>query len=695
MSDQPLNNPFDLSQNTSGQAGALGLSPDLWRSIAMFGGNLAAAANARTAGGFLANGPGLAGPLGAAIGPTMAATTQGAALRSNLAGQQQETIGKQLQNLATASGLPLTIARNQMLTGFYNNPAALQQFLGAFGGGGASAPTSAPGTGTPSGYAQTVNNMEGTGSNPRSSAAGVGQFTDATWSQFAQENPSFFQGMTPQQALAARTDPGLGAKATDWLATKNAAPLAAAGVQPNGPTLAMSHFLGPQAAAAVVKAPDEMLAGSVIGQALGPDKAAQYIQANPSLASTTAGQLKARYAGVPDPGFLGQNTTQSAGGQPPDISAQDALARAQQYEQQANMLEMAHGMGLPVPGDPAALRTAAQQWRDVGLAGAKAQQTAANSNVTLRPGGVGRVQTLTGPEWEKVPDLRVTQNADGTFGYSHITPPLPGAAPGTPGESIPVLGPGGVPAVEKIAPQIQEARNKAYEDFAGKDTDSYIAAQNTHQWLEQMNHAADTLNAAGGFMGTGPTSAARIGFVSNLNDTLRTMGLPTVDANEVASWEELKKATTTAGFELSSHYEGHARQAAQTIINATSAVPAAQNSPVGFKVVSAGIQEAAQNAIDLHEFKQKVYDQGGDLNHAEVQFYQQNPAQMYARRAISTVTPYPVASDKELTRYLPGTFLSYKGNVVQVPARPGAPPIPEYLSSTPSQTQTTAVAASQ
>jgi hypothetical protein len=71
-----------------------------------------------------------------------------------------------------------------------------------------------------------------------------------------------------------------------------------------------------------------------------------------------------------------------------------------------------------------------------------------------------------------------------------------------------------------------------------------------------------------------------------------------------------------------------------------------------------------------------------------VDFYQRNPAQMYARRAISTVNPYEVADDKQLGRYLPGTFLKYKGKIVQVPERPDAPPIPEYLrSATPPAAQ--------
>ena len=680
-----LNNPFDMTQPNTGQPGMLGQTPDFWRSIALMGGNMAAGANARTADGFLANGPGLAGPLGAAVGQTMQQTGQGAVQRSAIAGQNAETQGRQIANVGAAAQLPLTLAKTQMLTNFYTHPEMLQQMFGTFSGGGsapAAASPSAPNGGAGSSYAQTVNAMEGNTPSTTSHADGYGQFEPATWQQFQNENPQYFQGMTPDQALAARRDPGLGAKATDWLASKNGPVLAQNGVQPNGATLAMSHFLGPTATAAVIKAPDDAIVGGVVGQALGPEKGAQYIQANPSLATTTVGALKARYANVPDPGAAASQGGGNAG------VGQEALVRAQQYEQQANMIELAHSMGLPVAGDPAALRAAAQQWRGLGLAGPEAAQKAANSNVEMRPGGMSGLIAQDGTRtWVKNPQLEQVQNPDGSFTYTHVTPPLPGSPPNTPGESTPVMDASGRPVVSKLAPNLQAARTKAYEDFAGKDTDSYIAAQNVGQWLEQMNHAADTLNANKGFMGTGPTAPARLEFANNVNDILRTAGLPAAfDPTQVSSFEELKKATTTAGFELASHYEGHARQAAQTIMNAVSAVPSVQNSPVGFHVVSAGIQEAAQAAIDLHQAKQETYNQGGDLSQTETDFFKRNPEQMYARRAISTVTPYNIKSDAELSRYLPGTFVRYKGNVVQVPERDGAPPVPEYLKPAPQQT---------
>src|SRR5262249_17985026 len=72
---------------------------------------------------------------------------------------------------------------------------------------------------------------------------------------------------------------------------------------------------------------------------------------------------------------------------------QQALAQAQAYEQQANAIEMMKGLGLPTAGDPAALRQAAQQWRQYGLAGAT---SSAQANAQQQA-EVGAAWQKTGP----------------------------------------------------------------------------------------------------------------------------------------------------------------------------------------------------------------------------------------------------------------------------------------------------------
>jgi hypothetical protein len=713
----PLGDPFAFDTTDPNAPGMLGQTPQFWHDLASFGGNLSAAANARTGDGHLANGTSFAGALGPAITATMDQGRQNAISRSQLASQQATTQNQLLQNQATSLGLPLLKAQTEMQLGFLNGmPGIAKSLQGGTQGGG----TQGGGPDAPaSDYATAIIGKEGGGRSQTSSAAGVGQFTyqpdgSGTWNQFAKENPQYFQGMTSDQVAQARFDPKMGARATDWLASKNVAPLQSAGVSPTGQALGIAHYLGPQAAGAIMKADPAAPVTDVLTQSIGPDHTRAYVQANPKLAAQTVSGLRNEYAGIPNLNFGGGGKEAPAGGQ----TASSADDLASNYEQQSATLTaratriealqnlaqnlhipwpaMAQQYRIPLTDDPAVLRSNAEKANAAAIelrtAGPTAKSKAMNSNWEARQGGmVGTFDNNGNRIVIKNPQYEETQDAQGNTIPMHVVPPEPGSPEGTPGRASPILGPNGKPIVTKLPQNVQEARDKAYTDFSGKDTDSYIAAQNAHTWLEQMDHSADVLNQNGGFMGTGPTAPERLAFANNVNDILRTSGLPSVfDPSQISAWEELKKATITAGFELASHYEGHARQAASTIMNATLAIPSAANTPIGFKLVSNGIKESAQQAIDLHEFKQNVYNNNGDLVKAEVDFYKQNPPQAYARRAISAAdpakTPYSVASDDQLSRFLPGTYVKYKDRVVQVPERQGAPSIPYYMKPIPTQT---------
>jgi hypothetical protein len=119
--------------------------------------------------------------------------------------------------------------------------------------------------------------------NPRSTATGAFQFIDGTWMQYAAANPDRFQGMSPEQILARRTDPQESRRAAEWYASQNGAALSAAGL-PAGPgELALAHFAGPQGAQALLRANPNTPAGEVLGEAV--------MRANPQLAGRTAGQV--------------------------------------------------------------------------------------------------------------------------------------------------------------------------------------------------------------------------------------------------------------------------------------------------------------------------------------------------------------------------------------------------------------------
>ena len=156
-------------------------------------------------------------------------------------------------------------------------------------------------------YETAVAGIEGTGKDPRSSA--VSGFIDSTWQSFVQANPDQFKGMTPEQVMAARNDPKMVAKATNWYAQQNVAALKDAGITPSGQTLGLAHRLGPGAATKVLQAPD----GDVVAKYLSPEA----VKANPAFSTMTVGDLKRQYAGVPNPSFLGTTTATSGATTPP------------------------------------------------------------------------------------------------------------------------------------------------------------------------------------------------------------------------------------------------------------------------------------------------------------------------------------------------------------------------------------------
>lgn len=664
-----LGDPFSAAASQQTAPGFLGQSPAFWQHLAMFGGNLVQSANARTPSGHLANGTGFGGAFGAAVGQTARDAQEQAASQSNIGRNRAETTGINLRNQLQAAQMPAELMRAQFQSGALQSP----DLMSSLGYGGA--PYSAPSFTQPS-----SNSAANFPANTPAFEAGVHQ-NESGGSMAPGIKGDGGQASGPMQ-IHPQALQDVGAATGINITPEQAAKYPELGKWAGDRYLQLQQDkFGPVGGVAAYNAGPGRLRQALNGQAPLPVSTVGYVQS----ATGQSGQP----AGGPGDSYLQQAAVLTA--------RANRLAQAQAA---AKLVGLPPGPGMAM--DPNVLHQQAAAFTETGLklnaagpmkqaeadvelktAGRIAAEKAGNSNVDLREGGMARVvDPATGQgTWLKNPKLEETVDpATGQKTYTHISPAMPGSPPGTPGTSEPVLGSNGQPVVQGIAPNVQDARNKAYTEFAGKDTDTFQAATNTQGVLAQMNEAARSLNAAGGMLGTGPTAPARIALASKVNDILRTAGLPAAfDPNAVGSWEELTKATKTAGFELSSHYEGHARQAAQTIENATSAVPGEQNSPIGFAKVFAGINEQAQMGMDLHNAKLPAYNSGGDIVNAETGFINKFPAQMYSRRAISTVTPYPIGSDKELGRYLPGTFVTYKGNVVQVPARADAPPIPDYI----------------
>lgn len=122
--------------------------------------------------------------------------------------------------------------------------------------------------------------------NPRSSAAGLGQFIDSTWLGFMRaRHPDILEAEGPRGALRLKTDPKLGREATGWYAEENAKALQAAGLETNYGNIYLAHFLGPAGAKSVLKANPDLPASAVIDESA--------VAANPFLKGKTIGQVVA------------------------------------------------------------------------------------------------------------------------------------------------------------------------------------------------------------------------------------------------------------------------------------------------------------------------------------------------------------------------------------------------------------------
>lgn len=123
--------------------------------------------------------------------------------------------------------------------------------------------------GAVSGFVDRVVSAESNGvntaKNPNSTATGPGQFIESTWlNLFRKYFPAEAANMGRDAILALRTDAEKSRALIDAYARENAATLKAAGVSVDEAALQLAHFLGPQGAINVLKAPSGTLASSVL-----------------------------------------------------------------------------------------------------------------------------------------------------------------------------------------------------------------------------------------------------------------------------------------------------------------------------------------------------------------------------------------------------------------------------------------------
>ncbi|MFO1103838.1 MAG: hypothetical protein U1E20_13135 [Methylocystis sp.] len=131
--------------------------------------------------------------------------------------------------------------------------------------------------------------------NKFSSAVGLGQFINATWMELIRKHrPDLAGAMSDKEILDLRKDPELSREMTAHYVEQNSSILLKKGLPVTPGSLYLAHFAGPGGAAAILSAPEEVDAATVIASADGqPAKARdKIVNGNPFLKRFTVKDLK-------------------------------------------------------------------------------------------------------------------------------------------------------------------------------------------------------------------------------------------------------------------------------------------------------------------------------------------------------------------------------------------------------------------
>ncbi len=131
--------------------------------------------------------------------------------------------------------------------------------------------------------------------NKHSSAAGLGQFIDETWLRMIHAyRPDLAKGLNRDDTLALRQDAAVAREMTTRFAERHAALLRRHALPVTAGSLYLAHFAGGKGAIALLTAPADADAATVMAQAdaSGRTKRAQIVKANPFLEKFTVAELK-------------------------------------------------------------------------------------------------------------------------------------------------------------------------------------------------------------------------------------------------------------------------------------------------------------------------------------------------------------------------------------------------------------------
>lgn len=157
-----------------------------------------------------------------------------------------------------------------------------------------------------------INQLEGTGQNPRSSARGVGQFIDSTWLETIKKHrPDLTEGKSNAEILTLKDDPKIATELLTKFRQDNARSLTARGITPNAENLYAAHHFGVGGATKFAKASNNTPMSEIVSR--------RELQANPYLRGKTVGDVKQNWA---ERGLRVAGVSEPMAGPPPTTTAE-------------------------------------------------------------------------------------------------------------------------------------------------------------------------------------------------------------------------------------------------------------------------------------------------------------------------------------------------------------------------------------
>lgn len=159
-----------------------------------------------------------------------------------------------------------------------------------------------------------------------------------------------------------------------------------------------------------------------------------------------------------------------------------------------------------------------------------------------------------------------------------------------------------------LKPNLVDADRKLQDEHATTGLEKYNGAKNMLGSLAQMDASVDELTAKGGFTVPGFLGTAR-GQIANAMETIMHItgkqftgdakDLPAANA-DIATINKWHNALT---FQLKGMFEGSGARGLGVLMEASGAVPGMENTPLSFKVLTAGLKALANWEVGRYEYK--------------------------------------------------------------------------------------------